>query len=298
MKNLILPFISFFSLTLKAQTYIPMPLEDGMMWRAFGIYSSFEHYDEDKINGDTIFVGKAYKKIHRNSYSAPTTLTPYVPASASFYIRQDTMSKKVFLCNGIKDTLLYDFNLQIGDTIHGIMLGYKQNLGLDTIRIASIDSILLNGIYHKRFNSTPVEVPFTGTSTYTYIEGIGSISGPLSTCFKFECGYLLICVGKTYNQSLYPDSTFNCIYATPINDISLQNKVQVFPNPSSDFIKIHAIENVFEVKITNMLGHVLYYNNTYKDNEEIDIKKYPVGVYSIQLLFGSQLLVTRKFCKE
>ena len=298
MKKLAILLVLLSSLVAKSQNYIPMPFEDGMMWRSFGALSVYEHYDEDRISGDTIIAGKVYKIVRRNSYSAPSTLTPYFPPYGTNFVRQDTLNKKVFLRLGSKDTLLYDFNLQVGDTIHGIMLGYLQNAGIDTIRIATIDSIPLNGVFHKRFISTRIYDLYTPLgNTYGYIEGIGG-GGFLSTSIGFERALGIVCVGKYYNQTLYPDSLFECIYPTLTQDYQFLHPIQLYPNPSSEVLHIHAGEAEFEVRVSDVFGNILLANKSYQENSTMDISSFPVGMYAVKLVMKNGVVMNRKFVKE
>ncbi len=297
MKNLIFISVLFFAFTTNAQTYIPMPFEDGMLWRTLTVTTSEAHIDDYTIQGDTTLGTIAYKKAYRNSYTAGTTAYPN-PFGLNF-IRQDTIAKKVFLHISGSDSLLYDFSLQPGDTIHSVQVTYMQDAGIDTIRIAIIDSVQLNGIYHKRFNSTPINPPGSPLPfTYSYIDGIGAVGGFISFCYQNVCQSDLECVGKVYHQSLYPYSSFNCIFALPTQDVFLKNSVAIYPNPSADIIHIHSSEELVELKISDMFGHILYNNKMYKDNEAIDIKKYPEGVYSIQILLKNQMMLNRTFYKQ
>jgi hypothetical protein len=62
-------------------------------------------------------------------------------------LRDDIIANKTFLVFQNKnDTLLYDYNLKAGDTLKGVITFSCNNV------ILSVDSVLVNGQYRKRWN--------------------------------------------------------------------------------------------------------------------------------------------------
>lgn len=302
MKKYLLLLTLFCCYQLNAQTYMPMPLEDGMIWREYYMYAFnlTGGYGEYKINGDTIILGNTYKKIVRKTYKDYWT-TSFFTAPTCWYnaIRQDTINKKVYghhIYGG--DSLLYDFNLQVGDTIHSVILAYLRDAGVDTIRIGRIDSILINGVYHKQFFTDTVELINQGPHAFSYIEGIGFVEGFVIVDIGFERSSELECVGKNFNQSLYPDSTYNCIFATSLNDIQRENSLRIYPNPSSDFLRIHSTIAIMSIEIIDMLGHVVYTKSTNGSEALIPINELSNGIYSARILQSDGGVLVRKFVKE
>ena len=128
-------FISFLLLgnvfaNAQAWKYHPMP-DSNAVWRVDwsssshcwppSLYSKYQY----TIGMDTTIGIKTYKKIFRSGRAG------MCGGSAGSYIynyaggmRQDTINKKVyFICpNYSTDTLLYDFSLHIGDTLHTVYI--------------------------------------------------------------------------------------------------------------------------------------------------------------------------------
>lgn len=275
-----------------------MPLEDGMMWRQHSTKNVSMAYIENKLNGDTLIAGKIYKKVNWNFIQDPSSLSYWLFGGIQYKaIREDTINKKVFAYYA-GDSLMYDFSLQVGDTIHSSALAIFRNAGVDTIRVDNIDSILINGVYHKRFNSTPTMVPGNFPQVYHYIEGIGSTEGFISNNMVFEGEEYLICVGKIFNQSLFPDSTYNCIFATSLNDIQTENHLRIYPNPASDFLRIHSTVSMMKIEFIDMFGHVVYNKSTKSKDAMVSIEQLLNGIYSARILQSDGQVLVRKFLKE
>ncbi|XOV69279.1 MAG: hypothetical protein ACFHU9_08845 [Fluviicola sp.] len=95
--------------------------------------------------------------------------------------------------NGVYDEfLMYDFGLQVGDTFHLTTS--------DSIALISIDSVLIEGDYYRRFNFDPLTTVVGGN--YYWIEGIGSKFGFFPYFYSFEQGLSFDCFHED------PDSSF------------------------------------------------------------------------------------------
>ncbi|MEQ8909500.1 MAG: hypothetical protein RIC95_09935 [Vicingaceae bacterium] len=123
------------------------------------------------ITGDTMISNQTYQKVE----------TPYVQSNVSgncnVYtsgykgaIREDIGAKKVYFMppNQNVEELLYDFSLQVGDSLKGYLEGGQNPT------IVAIDSVLVGNSYRKRWMID------TNKFYPTYIiEGIGSTFGLL-----------------------------------------------------------------------------------------------------------------------
>lgn len=145
-------------------------------------------YIQNYYSGDTLIDGYENKRV----------LTTYVPMTSNdccspprlelpVNIREDTTAKQVYVrFDGMySDTLLYDFSLQIGDTLGGFL----GNCNLFTVE--SIDSVLVGSSFRKRINYTSY---LGDCHDLSIIEGIGSTKG-LVECVvpSFQEGIGLLC---------------------------------------------------------------------------------------------------------
>jgi hypothetical protein len=91
--------------------------------------------------------------------------------------------------------------------------------------------------------------------------------------------------GFSYERSTSPSLN--------INKFELTNKATLFPNPSSELIQISGLTTKVGYKIYNILG-VESKNGTISDQEEIDIRSLPNGLYFLNLDSGNTLKFIKK----
>src|ERR1700741_5375124 len=157
MKKLLL-FILLFSikqLNAQANVYRPFP-DSSALWNetsfvqccATIVYNPQIEF----FGGDTVISTLHYKKIMASGYkTAGSTCCNYVNQYIGA-MRQDTASRKIYFCavGTTNDTLLYDFNLQLGDTLPPTYISYaKSNY------VSKIDSILIGNSYRKQYHLNP-----------------------------------------------------------------------------------------------------------------------------------------------
>lgn len=73
----------------------------------------------------------------------------------------------------------------------------------------------------------------------------------------------------------------------------LKDKIKVYPNPSSNFVKVEGLTSETGFKIFNTSGTLVKSGKT-KNSENIDIQNFPKGIYLLKLDSGKTL----KFIKE
>lgn len=78
-----------------------------------------------------------------------------------------------------------------------------------------------------------------------------------------------------------------------VDDINENEKVKLFPNPSSNFIQISGLYERINYKIFNVLGAEIK-NGITSNNEQIDIRSFTKGLYFLKFDNGN----TIKFIKE
>jgi len=101
----------------KAQAYIPF-VKDSKMWTEAwdgGDYPILHGIDKYVMQGDTLFNSKLYKKVYSTTHNG----------NFIKYIYEDTTNKKVYFYDSThqKDSLIYDFNLQVSDTFYSNFYG-------------------------------------------------------------------------------------------------------------------------------------------------------------------------------
>ncbi len=262
----------------------------------FPVSDLYEDYSY-VLSGDTMINSLTYHKL----------VIPFVQANCSntaHYsgyqggIRQDTSTRKVYFVypNDTMEKLLYDFNLQVGDTIEGILK--SSNPPHDTV--ISIDSILIGSEYRKRWFINPFYDIYI-------IEGIGCTYGLIEQSPGLgitDLASYSICFSQN-GQTLYPNTTTSCEVILNLKNVPENNlSVSVFPNPfhSSTTFTIKGdpgIRNA-ELKIYNSFGKHISTKIIQGESATIDRKDWTGGIYFYQLLDEKKngILANGKFIIE
>jgi hypothetical protein len=274
-----------------AQTSIYHPLPDSNAnWNFsyFDVMSASSALYSLTITGDTAIAGHTYRKLY----------TPFVIASPPGFllftsgykgaIRQDTLLKKVFIIPPADtiEQLLYDFSLQVGDSIQGYLeFNHFHN------QVVAIDSILVGGNYRKRW--------VIGICPYfNLIDGIGSSYGLIG--FP-HCGgednIDLTCFSQN-NSTLYPSGASNCNLILNNNNISDNNLLMFYPNPFHSNCTIHLCNDYkdYELRIYDSQGVLV------RVEKSIQSSKYTLergylsdGIYLLQLIYEKNKYLIKKF---
>lgn len=247
-------------------------------------------------NGDTLIGAYQYKKVYKKGYSyaqygamgPPPSGNPclsppptyYYSAALSFFIR--SAGKKMYVlnapftggpsCGG--DTLLYDFNLQVGDTLPTTC---NNPWTSNTFTVTAIDSInTLNG-WMKRFrlNNNP---------SYDLIEGMGYMNGlvELMPPNVMSCGWNLQCYSQN-NTAYYPSAGPSCLLATNISETQTMQKPFVYPNPSGGNYKVFLNEmpEGLKIEVYTATGQLIRSYAPQSQILEIDLSKEAAGIYML-----------------
>jgi hypothetical protein len=294
-KLLIIALVVCNNLFSQTNVYKPFPQSSGTWsvsgqhyigWPPTGSYLTYENY---KTSGDTLIGAYTYVKVlyAHNISSGPFNFSPY---AFKFAYRNDSINKKVYyldVTNGInKDTLWYDFNLNIGDSLKETFaytsIGYTMNNQRRIV--SSIDSVLICGSYHKRFN---FGCSVGGFET-SLIEGAGFKD-------KFDVtGYLGYC---PFEPSAVYSTGFSSCSVTSVQDYVKENQIKLFPSPANTELKINFSLQFTEYSILNSVGAVILKGNL-SDLQSINISSLATGLYVIKIQDKSGNNYQSKFIKQ
>lgn len=288
---LFLLLLSGFAAQAQTSVYHPFP-ESNAVWNYYHSYLCQSNGDitdtySITLSNDTVINGQTYHKLEtpytqrvlQGSCTNATNIITYQGA-----IRQEISNKKVYFCPPdsltTSEFLLYDFNMQVGDTVKGYIT--QSYFGIDTVY--SIDSVLIGGSYRKRWTIIDNCIGFS----YKIIEGIGSSIGLVrksAGCVGLQV-FRLMCY-KQDGQNLYNyGNTTTCNIITSLSTAPKPEafQVDIFPNPASGDFNIH-FENTTdfdELIITDMLGRKVRQQTVLGQSETI-IKSLPAGQYVLTL---------------
>jgi len=169
------------------------------------------------------------------------------------------------------DELVYDFSMNVGDTIH-----YDQFDDVDYI-VSAKDSIeLLDG-------SKRIAMNMGCYTDVNWIQGIGSFNGPFEPWYCCQIEYLnyISCFYRDGVQ-LYKNPWYDECFSVDTEDIALNNIV-LYPNPASYSITISGIpEGKYTYRILNTQGQLVR-SNTLQKEDNIDVSDLPSGMYFVEL---------------
>lgn len=231
----------------KAQQYTPFP-ENTAVWdinvEPNGPNNNIWVYKRYVMDGDTIINNLSYNKIYCFDYTIQNNILSMKKLGYCFSIRQDINAKKIYrtllVNNTVMDTLLYNYDLKIGDTVPTTYVSPKR---LQTV--TGIDSVLLSGKKYRRF-----KLHTSGMMNASLIEGVGNANGLIEEHIGFfEGGYKL----TGFCNFTYTDC--KDLLALGIDERT-DAEINIFPNPFTDELTIQFKEESKNrtLVITDILG--------------------------------------------
>jgi Flp pilus assembly pilin Flp len=109
----------------------------------------------------------------------------------------------------------------------------------------------------------------------------------------------VVAIGARYNDGNGNNSGHVRVYEYIVLGISdrLANRINVYPNPVNEILKIKAEETINSVSIVNILGQEIYETNVDALDTSIDLSGYAMGTYFVKAQIGDSL-ITEKIIKE
>jgi hypothetical protein len=251
--------------------------------------------------GDTIIDTLTYKKL----YIFYDTVFNVNRATCVGGIREDDQKRVFFKGDsmihfskpmneyyGYKEIMLYDFSLEIGDTIKNINCRPED----DIIIVNDIDTVLVGNTLRKRFH-------FKYYTWVQWVEGIGNLRGLLFTSGEIPNNGMyddLICFKQNDTLLYFNDLYIDCIppitgiKARPMDDVPCR----VYPNPATgNNIEFDLGDESFKT-IDVIDGNGLVIDKIDANGQShlsIPIEKYPPGLYFYKAANASGIKYTGKF---
>lgn len=282
-RKLLFAFLMFsgFAESAFSQAYIPML--NNSSWNI--VSANFGGGQNLMIHpGTDVVIGShTYKK-----FFDPTT-------NADVYLREDIAARKVYRNVGGNDQLLYDFSLQVSNTV---TLGNGS-----TYTVLSITDVPVNGGTRKRF--------FLDNGWYSenWIEGVGSSQHPFRPSYEMPSDpYIyLTCSAQNgvnvYNHNLangQPTPT-DCSMLS-VTDLALANReLQYAPNPFTTELSITAqagFKNA-TLKVFNSIGQLVKeITNVNGNTITVSRENLNSGIYFAQITENGKITATRKIIAD
>jgi hypothetical protein len=249
------------------------------------------------INGDTAINSMIYKKVFvsGNGYywtaqmppnPCPTNTFSYVNVLPDFFLRSAGKQMYIRTWGDTSDVLLYDFDLQIGDSLPITFNNFYQST-----YVVGIDSIQTPNGFLKKFM-------LSGSSWSSYLlEGIGHSKGLIEPMnVPLECGYNLLCYSLN-DSAYYPAAGPTCFLFVGQEKEKNILKNSVSPNPSAGHFQINLQEdlNSAELQIISLQGQICYSRQGLSGRKIIIAgESLPNGVYFIKIIQDGRLKYVQK----
>lgn len=228
---------------------------------------------------DTVFDGKTYKKVvDKNGY-----LGAIREENGKIYARYSYYEYG----GHIDEFLLYDFTLQVGETIKSTAiegaLSYPDGLTVEKIEEITLE----NGEVRKKFIFYLTE---------PWIEGIGSIGGLFYDVEGHATNYIvshLVCF-QNNNTSVFIDD-IHCLDGkcceilsgeeVDIVQIPTHKEIVIYPNPTygTSFLSLPFLDSKYiEIRILDKVGREIH-KQFYATSEsiEVNLSNYPSDLYYV-----------------
>ena len=307
MKKFLLAFIICCnSISLHAQTSVYHPFPDSsaswnfthsnICWGVFftdQISMKVSYY----IGLDTLINSSIYHTLHLpiyNMYAGPNCWPPgnyTLPGGYMGAFRNDHSNKKVYIVpeGDSIEQLLYDFDMQVGDTLVGYLSVCSPFTMCDTV--ISIDSVMVGNTYRKRWHIN------SGYHIY-FIEGIGSTYGLLKfvpTNMTDLDDINLDCFQQN-GQNLYPDTLGSCPLLTSIATLpSTEMIIKIHPNPSKGNVQVElSSSNKIERWVLYNLNGQMERTDKVQNKNQFEISGIDSGFYVLTLYMYNGRCINRK----
>jgi len=234
---------------------------------------------------DTIVEGKSYKKVwiaedenHEEWFFYGT------------FIREEEGNvyyKEMFEEEG----LIYNFNLEIGDSV---VVNNPRAAGELTLMLAEIDSVELEVGTRERWRL----VSSSYTDNEYWIRGIGSQAGVINSgtgVYGGLCGLFTLLCEKENEELVYQNADVgSCyVYITDMNERNYPENEDLFTisyNDVTKAVKLKVSDNTTKnIYISTITGNIITNQQIVNSSFTFAFSEYPAGLYVITVVEGARL---------
>jgi hypothetical protein len=239
----VLLVFSFAFFSLSGQNYEPL-IRANTFWDDTGYdiesgpcgYLGLRRYE---FGGDTLIAGQGYQKILAYNFepvNSPVFCPPFWVNPVGYtityaFLREDPDQEQVFIWDAFagasgEEYLLYDFSLEVGDTL------FSDYMEINAKEVIEVDSIQLEtGDWRKR-------IFLDGEEELFYIEGIGSNLGLFREMdFPIGIASQLLCVRENgmplWGTRCGPE------FVTSTHEVNAA-EISIFPNPAKEQVTLRS----------------------------------------------------------
>lgn len=270
----------FSGIFLFAQSYVPL-IDQLNEWQFttcnFGCITDVYFTD-----GDTVVNGKNYK-----------ILDGYHYINRNLLLRENTTEKKVYLTitepQYIEDVLLYDFSMEVGDSIEMLnpITPFPPNGGyflLDSIKLLP----LADGNPYQHFYFSPTPANTISSQNAIWVEGVGSLSiinapgghPDINEVGHLSCSFLNMELRYSNLDSINACEPVQLSLNEFLNDL----EIQLFAQGEKNRFLIVPAEKITEVAVFNISGKKLKTLSFFNQNQiPLDLTEFKPGIYILKV---------------
>jgi len=189
--------------------------------------------------------------------------------------------------NGELDTL-YDFSLDLGSSIT-----YAAHGNSETVEVTAVDSIWLAGAYHRVISFQPFTTFIPDQLTEEWIEGIGSIHGPLfplrTRTFSTEVpgdSLMLTCYAQNGSTIWTHPGYEACVSNIILSAVDVEPRgsdLRPWPNPGTDQFTLVLLPGPHTVLLLDAIGRNVHQGEVLGSPSLINTAHLPPGVYVVRV---------------
>lgn len=187
--------------------------------------------------------------------------------------------------NTQKEILLYNYDIEIGDTIYF-------NSNNHTIILEE----LTPHMGHRKYKVLNKNAFFYPHETSTLIEGIGSSYGLFGS---YEGGLNSLVCFRFKNEDIYGECEYCEGFVTSVRFNDIKNSTTIKPNPVASILYIeNDLKSIEMVEILSINGASQLKFERVKSNElHFDVSQLKSGIYIAKIMFVDQSFLHQKFIK-
>ena len=265
-------------------------IDPSSVWRVnssiWDVNIRYNYFFKDFIEGDTSLNSIQYFKIYKSGYVyvdwIPYPFYSYFEHEFHGYLREE--NHKWYTFENGRDTLLYDFTLSVNDTVYSAYTDFIYH----PLIVTSIDSVLINNEYEKRFQLNN-EV---GEGTQYIIEDIGASSGLFENMVFFEWESELVCFALD-GVSVWGETTEDCDLSVGIKDNNFpEGQFTVFPNPSTGifWLKCPSQFDIQQLEVYTANGRIIPTSFSRGNHfTDIDLGSVQPGIYFLRVISDEEV---------
>ena len=203
---------------------------------------------------------------------------------------------------GVIDTL-YDFSLLPGDSVF-----YPEPIG-GYVRVEQVSSIVVAGVAHRVIAFEPFLEQIPSFFVERWIEGIGSVHGPLFPRYPRNFGtevpgdsLRLTCFKRNdvllWSHPDYPDCVTNIIQGT--DDLSGSDRgISIWPNPGTDELQVAwESRSIRTVILSDLQGRTVLQHTIGQAPGSLNTSGLAAGVYTLLVIGQDGSRATGKWVRE